>query len=523
MAKKFICNEEPIVMTKAGQVRGYVLDGTYTFHGIKYADAQRFQMPQPVAPWEGIKDATSYGFVCPLMNQEVPNGEIMVPHRYWPQNEHCQYLNVWSQSLDPNAKKPVLVWLHGGGFSAGSSIEQVAYEGENMSKHGDVVVVSINHRLNVLGYLDLSPFGEKYANSANAGSADMVAALQWIHENIAAFGGDPENVTLFGQSGGGMKVWTLMNTPAADGLFHKGVVQSGVIDGLGFGVTDEEPKPQNGKAIVTAIMAELGVDNVEALETVPYQQLADAYNKVAMPLRMTGEYVGGNPMANEWYVGDPRQVGFTDHAKTIPVMIGTVLAEFAFGTPKFSKYDKTEEELTEMISAKYGAENTEKLVSLFKAAYPGKNLFDLTSLDTMFRAPSMDFIAKAAEVDMAVYSYIFAYDFPIYGGKAAWHCSEIPFVFRNTELVPVCNEPGVSDKLEEQIFSAWVNFARHGNPGNPALPDWPACKPGDEATMIFDKVCEVRHNHDAELIPLLKEVTPPFVFGAPSDDNPIQH
>jgi len=228
-------------------------------------------------------------------------------------------------------------------------------------------------------------------------------------------------------------------------------------------------------------------------------------------------------MANEWYVGDPRQVGFTDHSKTIPVMVGTVLAEFAFGTPKFCKYDKTEEELTEMISAKYGAENTEKLVSLFKAAYPGKNLFDLMSLDTMFRAPSMDFIAKAAEVDMAVYSYVFAYDFPIYGGKAAWHCSEIPFVFRNTELVPVCNEPGVSDKLEEQVFSAWVNFARHGNPGNPALPDWPACKPGDEATMIFDKVCEVRHNHDAELIPLLKEVTPPFVFGAPSDDNPIQH
>ena len=214
MAKMFVCSKtEPIVQTKAGKLRGFILDGTYTFHGIKYADAKRFQMPTEVEPWDGVKDALSYGFVSPMLSQDTPNGEVMVPHRYWPMDENCQYLNVWTQTLDQDAKKPVLLWLHGGGFAAGSSIEQQAYDGENMSKYGDAVVVSLNHRLNILGYLDLSPFGEKYANSGNAGNADMVAALRWIHDNIAAFGGDPENVTIFGQSGGGMKADFLKKEP----------------------------------------------------------------------------------------------------------------------------------------------------------------------------------------------------------------------------------------------------------------------------------------------------------------------
>ena len=197
MAKEFICSAtSPVVQTNAGKLRGFVVDGTYTFHGIKYADAKRFQMPQPVAPWEGIRDALSYGYVSPILNRETASGEVKIPHRYWPKDENCQYLNVWTQSLDPQAKRPVMVWLHGGGFWDGSSIEHVAYDGENLSRFGDVVVVTVNHRLNILGYLDLSPYGEKYWNSGNAGNADLVASLQWVHDNIAQFGGDPENVTI---------------------------------------------------------------------------------------------------------------------------------------------------------------------------------------------------------------------------------------------------------------------------------------------------------------------------------------
>ncbi len=229
----FIYQEDyPVVQTKEGALRGYEWKGTCIFKGIPYAHAQRFRKPERVKPWDGVKEVQSYGYVSPLLHPEQPggNGEMMVPHMYWPEKEDCQNLNIWTPSIRDGRKRPVMVWLHGGGFSAGSSIEQLAYDGENLSRAGDVVVVSVNHRLNVLGYLDLSPFGEKYRDSANAGNLDLIAALEWIRDNIEGFGGDPENVTLFGQSGGGVKVWSLLQMPEADGLFHKGIIESGVVD-----------------------------------------------------------------------------------------------------------------------------------------------------------------------------------------------------------------------------------------------------------------------------------------------------
>lgn len=263
MGKIFDYDGVPVLHTTSGDLKGYFYDGVYIYKGIPYAYADRFQMPVP-SKWDGVKDATNYGFVCPLQNQDTPNGELMVPHRYWPQDEHCQSLNIWTNKLDPEAKKPVLVWFHGGGYAAGSSIEQVAYDGVSIAKKGDSILVSVNHRLNILGYLDLSPFGEKYKNSANAGHADMVAALQWVHDNIALFGGDPENVTIFGQSGGGMKVIDLMQIPSADGLFQKGLVMSGVMEGDPLGAGEKD-----GTEIVTAMMKELGFDDVASWK--PYR------------------------------------------------------------------------------------------------------------------------------------------------------------------------------------------------------------------------------------------------------------
>lgn len=518
MARQFFCSQTgPVVQTRQGKLRGFQVDGTYTFYGIPYAEAGRFQMPREPEPWEGIRDALSYGFVCPLLQQDTPNGEIIVPHRYWPMDEHCQNLNVWTQTLEPDARKPVMVWLHGGGFSAGSSIEQTAYDGENMSRCGDVVVVSVNHRLNILGYLDLAPFGEKYRHSANAGNADLVAALRWVHENIAAFGGDPENVTIFGQSGGGMKVWTLMQTPAADGLFHKGIIQSGVIDEF---VGNE---PTDSRPIVLALLHELGLDEteVEQLETVPYHRLAEAYNKVAPALKEAGEYVGCVPVPDDFYLGDPRVIGFTEHAKTIPVMIGTVFGEFTFGCAFEDKYAAPMAEKRALLEKKYGAD-TEALLRLFAEAYPEKDPSDLLCLDSLFRAPTRDFVLKKAACPQApTYSYLFSYEFPYNGGCVAWHCAEIPFVFHNTCLVPVCNLPGVSDRLEEQIFGAWISFARYGNPNIPALPQWAPSTPEDEAVMIFDRVCKVKHNFDAQLIALHQKAAPAFDPDHP--EEPIQH
>lgn len=500
MVKNFVCSQKsPIVKTKAGDLRGMYVDGTYMFFGVKYAEAKRFHMPMPVKPWEGVKEATSYGYVCPLLNQDAPSAEVLVPHRYWPMDEDCLNLNVWTQSISRTAKKPVMVWLHGGGFYAGSSIEQVSYDGENMSKYGDVVVVSLNHRLNILGYFNLEAYGDEYANSGNAGNADMVEALRWIRDNIEAFGGNPDNVTLFGQSGGGMKVWTLMQTPEADGLFHKGIIQSGLIEGF-----IDVPKT-DGTILAESLLQALGLasGDIQSLETVPYYYLAEAYKKVSPKLAEAGEYIGGVPIANDFYVGNPRFVGFREHAKTIPLIIGTVFGEFFFGPGIQDKQLLSEAEAVNIIKSKFG-DNSEELIRLFKAAYPEKCLVDLVFLDSIFRAPTMDFIAKRSKCLQApVYAYMFDFEFPYDDGKPAWHCSEIPFVFKNTDKVPVCHVPGVTDALEDAMFYAWMAFAKTGNPNCSQLPNWPPCKPEDEAVMMFDKVRQVRHNYDHALIQAL--------------------
>nr|WP_297705851.1 carboxylesterase family protein [uncultured Butyrivibrio sp.] len=499
---KFLCDESTIVSTKAGKLQGYFYNGVYVFKGVHYAEAERFMQPTEVEPWEGVKDATSYGMVCNLMHQDNPQGELMVPHAYWPQSEHCQNLNIWTTGLDSNSKKPVMVWFHGGGFFAGSAIEQLAYEGDEMAKNGDVVVVNVNHRLNILGYLDLKPFGEKYKNSANCGNADLVAALKWVKENISAFGGDPDNVTIFGQSGGGMKVTSLMQTPEADGLFHKAIVMSGVLDPdfMGNGKT-------GGEQIVSGMLEELRLtkEEVGKLETIEYPELVKAYEKASEKITDPSVYKGCSPMVNDYYLGEPHITGFTEHAKTIPMMIGTVIGEFAFMPLFFNKYEMTEEEQTALVKEKY-KEYSDELISLFKEAYPGKKITDLISLDFIFRIPTMKLIAEASKRSEAdTYSYMFAYEFPIQHGKIAWHCSDIPFVFHNIERVPSANVDGVSDKLQEQVFASVINFARNGNPNNDLIPKWDASKENDEATLVFDKVCECRHNYDHKLVELGRE------------------
>jgi len=500
MGKTFKFDEIPAVNNKAGKVKGYFYDKTYIFKGIPYAQAKRFQMPTPVEPWEGEFEAASYGMACPMLRQDVPRGELFVPHRYWPMDENCQNLNVWTKSLESSAKKPVLVWLHGGGFSMGSSIEQVAYDGANLCDLGDLVVVSINHRLNILGYFDLEPYGEKYKNSANVGHADMVMALKWVNENISNFGGDPNNVTIFGQSGGGMKCTGLMQIPEADGLFHKAIIMSGVSDGKLIMETGDNCK------IVEAMLAELGFDNVEQLETIPYYELAQAYNKVS-DVRMQ------SPKANDWYLGEPLISGFTEHAKTIPFMVGTVFGEFAFAPLPLDKITSTEAEIETALTEHFG-ERTPELIKLYKTAYPNKSLADLFALDRIFRIPSKALAKLAAEESNApAYLYNFTLEFPFKQNKIAWHCSDIPYFFHNTDKVEVCGIPNVSEKLEKQIFGAVKAFAYTGDPNHESLPPWPAVKANDESTMIFDSNCEVRHNYDNELMSLLQEIAPPFRIG----------
>ena len=508
MAKQFICTSDyPVVQTQAGKLRGFVTDGVFTFHGIKYADAKRFQPPPPPQPWEGVKDALSYGYVCPMLDRETAMGEIMVPHRYWPKDENCQYLNIWTQSIDREAKKPVMVWLHGGGYSAGSSIEQIAYDGENLSRFGDVVVVTLNHRLNILGYLDLSPFSEKYQNSGNAGNADLVAALEWVHENIAGFGGDPDNVTIFGQSGGGAKVSDLLQTPKANGLFHKGIVMSGVLDGLlGSPSTDSRP-------LVLAMLQELGLEEsqIEELETLDYEKLAAAYKAVVPEIARQGLYTGNCPIPNDFFLGDPRQVGFCQHAQTIPVIVGSVFGEFAFAPGVHGKYQLTDPERMALLEKKYG-QHAGELAELFRACYPEKDLTDLLALDPVCREPSKDFARKKSQHPQApTYCYLFTFEMPFDDGKPAWHCSDIPFFFHTTDKVVISDVPGVTDQLEEKMAGAFVNFAKYGVPSYPSLPQWDPCTPEDAVTMLFDRSCAVKSHFDDALYAAFLPVAPnPF-------------
>ena len=485
----------PVVDTKQGKVRGYMDKRISIFKGIPYAKAKRFHAPEPVEAWKGVLDATSYGFVCPLLDSTAkPNGELLVPHRYWIMNEDCQNLNIWTPACDKN-KRPVIVWLHGGGYEAGSSIEQIAYEGENMCSFGQVVVVSINHRLNILGYFDLSAYGEEYANSGNAGTDDIIAALQWIRDNIAEFGGDPDNVTVMGQSGGGAKVTTLLQTPAADGLYHRGINMSGVIGSL---LADQEGSGEN---LAEALMKEVNVTGIKELEEIPYALLAAAYLKVKPVLLSEGYYVGGKPHPNEFYVGTPDKHGFRKETAEIPLMVGTVYGEFfSFAETSYDKRGLSKKEGIDVVKHVFGEDAAEKILPLYTLAYSERNPVDILTLDYIFRRPTKEYIRQRGALNDCTYAYLFNLDMPIDGGRAPWHCADIPFAFHNINLVPMAKGAKNAEKIEEQFFESVISFARSGNPNHNILPMWSPSTEEEEHTMVFDVETRERVNYDEALI-----------------------
>jgi para-nitrobenzyl esterase len=383
--------------------------------------------------------------------------------------------------------------------------------GDNLCRYGDVVVVTLNHRLNILGYCDLSSYGDKYKNSGNAGMADIVEALKWVKDNIAVFGGDPDNITIFGQSGGGGKVTTLGQIPEAAGLFHRAVVMSGVVGDLFQELRDDRP-------IIKNILEELGLkeSEVEKLETVPFVVLSRAVARAGRKLyAKEGINLGmyWAPVPNDYYVGNPLKVGFTEYAKKVPTMVGSVIAEFSFGVNSAGKYGLSPAERRAKVAEKYGA-YTDEAIGLFKKAYPGKNEIDLLALDTIFRPAVLKYVErKSIESSAPVYSYLFALEFDYDDGKPAWHCADIPFVFHNSDKVAICNIAGVTEKLEEQVSGAYVNFAKTGNPGHPSLPDWPAFTIAKKATMIFDRQSRVGIDYDSDLIALAQKALPPFSLG----------
>lgn len=503
-ASSYICLPDyPIVQTAQGKLRGFVQNGVFTFHGIPYAQAQRFHAPQPVEGWEGIRNAQDYGHVSHIPAIGPSEGDVMNPHRYWHGGDDCQNLNVWTPQLSVQGRRPVMFWIHGGGFNDGSSIEMYAYDGANLSKDENVVVVSVNHRLNMLGYLDLSEYGEEYAESGIAGMLDLVMALKWVHENIVAFGGDPNNVTLFGQSGGGGKIQALMQMPSADGLYHKVIIQSGVLD-LGPFVTAKA-----AKETATEILERLGVTAKE-LETLPYEMINAAVNEIKKQRRVDWAPVPGSGE----YQGSWDTVGFRQETRNIPVIVGSVFAEFEAQKLWAYKAQMTDVEIRQTLTERYGEEHVPQLLAAFHKAYPELPEYYCAHVDIVCRLPGQAYlVARTAFTDAPCYNYLFYYVSPFMGGEISGHCQELPFVFRNSQYMGVLAGGEGREALQDAISGAWAAFARCGDPNCKEIPHWERFHSAKKQCLVFGKDIRMAYDHDGELTALVKKYAklPPFL------------
>ena len=495
--------------TGSGQVIGYVHRSVYNFKGIPYGKAERFMPPQKPDPWTEVRSSRAYGPVCPInvesmiLSDEI---EFAQQHNFAYMNEEkCLNLNVWTKGINDGLKRPVMVWLHGGGYTAGSSCELPSYDGENLSLTTDVVVVSINHRLNVLGFLDLSAVDPKYEASRNVGMMDVVLALEWVRDNIANFGGDPGNVTIFGQSGGGGKVTTMMYTPSAKGLFHKAIMQSG-----GGGNFYEKEMTQK---VGPAILEELGLNKnqLDKLLEVPHDDLLAAGNRAIAKVNAAGGRVGWGPVRDGSFIPlQPGELGAEDLSKDIPLIIGTNQVEFGASMSDFALLTADEATVITRLRERYG-DNTDAFVEAFKKAYPDTKMFsDMYDIDLGMRPRAVEFAAMKSSVEggAPVYNYLFKWSAPHLDGMIkSMHCQEIAFVFnsiaRNEQYSGGTPE---AYALADKMSRAWASFARTGNPNTEGLPEWVPFKGDEGAAMIFDDVSELRYNHDKELLEVVAAI-----------------
>lgn len=499
-----------VVDTTAGKVRGFTRNGIYTFKGIPYAGTTagnaRFMPPAKPTPWTGVRSSLYFGWVCPQAPRTGWANDETAFMFEWDDGipgEDCLRVNLWTPGINDNKKRPVMVWLHGGGYSAGSGQELKSYDGENLSKRGDVVVVSLNHRLNIFGYLNLAEYGEPYASSANVGQLDLVAALEWVRDNIAGFGGDPGNVTIFGQSGGGGKVGTLMGMPAAKGLFHRAIVQSG-------SSLRQTPADRSSK-LAAAVLAELGLSasSIKQIHELPYQRLTEAAMAAVRKMNPTpavpgsgggvnwGPTVDGKILPNHAF--DPAAPAYSAR---VPLLVGTVLNEFVngIGNPQFEAM--TAEDMKKRVTAQHG-ERADQIIEVFRQAHPNAKPCDLLSLISA-AMPRRNAVTqaerKAAQGGAPAYLYWFAWQTPVLDGRPrAFHCCELPFVFYNTDrAAAMTGGTAEARELSARVADAWINFARKGDPNHAGLPAWPAFTAEKCPTMIFDDKCELKNNPDGD-------------------------
>ena len=501
---------DAIVEIESGKVAGYIDNGVYIFKGIPYAEATRFMPPEKVQAWDGIRNSRAYGPQCPQGRRSgwfSDNQSFVYDWDDGFQDENCMRINIWTPALADGKKRPVMVWLHGGTYSTGSGQELPSYDGAALCRRGDVVTVTLNHRLNVLGFLDLSSFGEKYAQSGNIGLLDLVAALQWVQTNIAEFGGDPSNVTIFGQSGGGGKVSTLLATPAAKGLFHKAIVQSGSM----LRTMEEKYSQRIGQITVE----ELGLSpsQIDEIQNIPHAQLLAAGSRAIARIRAEADKDGFSPFVFGWaptvdgnvLPAQPVSPQAIEQSKNIPMMVGSTLHEFCPSTNRPELRNITLEQAKEHLQQRYG-DKTEDFIQAFTKAYPDSKPQDMVDLDIRFRLGVVEQCRiKYEQQGAPVYMYMFTWETPVIDGifRSA-HCLELPFVFDNIDR---CRRMTGGTKsayeLSEKMSAAWLNFARTGNPNTPLLPKWEPYTTEQGATMFFDDICRIHYHHDKELLDVI--------------------
>ncbi len=493
-----------VVSTKYGKVRGYVDDGIYTFKGIPYAKAERFMPPQAPDNWDEVRQCTIYGPQAMQGSSLSWGGQSDYNFGFQFNKEsqdekNCFVLNVWSKGINDGKKRPVLVWIHGGGYASGSANQLPFFDGRSLALKGDIVVVTVNHRLNVLGYADLRGLGGKYSESVNLGMQDLVASLQWIRDNIQNFGGDPNSVTIDGQSGGGGKVSTLMAMPSATGLFQRAIVQSGSIF--------NPDKGDDSKAYGLAFAAALGVtpQNADKLKELTYQELISGGQTASNILRAAGSSIRGgfSPTIDGKYVVQSAIDSPTEFSKSVVLLIGTNLNEFNYSN-RVIITPQSIEQVKATLAKRYSAENAEKYIALYKEAYPGDDQPQhILTFDNLFRGGAIkQAAAKDKQGGAPAYVYLFQWQSPVNDGSlGASHGVELPFMFNNIALARTLTGGGKEAyELADKMSSAWISFVKTGNPNVKGLTKWEPYNAETGATMIFDNSCKILYNHDKKLI-----------------------